>query len=120
MNIEVLRHRIAELQTRRDSLEHEAVAHEKAAREKRAERDAVKSDLAELGKNVLEAQQLSAGQRAVAAAEQARDHAESHATELQQMRREAANILEDNRKLTDRLREQLAALAAEMVSDGDS
>jgi chromosome segregation ATPase len=73
---------IADLQTKRTTLEQEAKAHEQAARDKRAEMAQVKDDLSDLRKNLVEAETLNSAQQALKSAQDAKSHAESHANSL--------------------------------------
>lgn len=112
MTVEQIQSRIAELQQRRDLLEREALQHEQAARDKRAERDKCKADIAELGKSALELGTMNAAQQAMAAAQQAQKHAESHAATAQETADRHKAALAETEALNAQLKERLAVLDA--------
>ena len=112
MTEDQIRGRIAELQQKRDLLEREAVQLEQAARDKRAERDKVKSDLADLGKAMTDVATMNAAQQALAAANQAKAHAETQAAAVQQTLKDQQAALERTEQLNRQLEQRLANMDA--------
>ena len=109
-NVDKIRARIAELQSLYAASEDKAKLLEQEARAERAKMAEAQGDVKDLGGSLSEAQNLSMTRKAMEAAEQSRQQAQTYAGQVASQLTQLTNALSDVEKLKVELQEKLREL----------